>query len=129
MPNPLQFDPALSCSSQVGWRYSSSPLGEFLGGQAWPLGLYSCLLCCCPSNWACELLQQTRGRLCKLLCASGSFETGWVPSGNEGIVPSQLDKGCSGTGSIRYLTLLNFQSSPFQMYMLGNNLPCLAQSL
>lgn len=101
----------------------ASPLwGELLGGQTRPVGLHSCLPCHHPSSWAREQLQQPGVGLCKLPYAPGSFGTGWVPSGNEGKAPSRLDKGCSGAGSNRHLTWLNFQCSSFQRHMLGLNL-------
>lgn len=112
------------CPIVARWAVApASPLwGELLGGQAKPVGLHSCLPCHRPSSWARELLQQPGVRLCKLLYAPGSFGTGRVPSGNERKAPSELDKGCSGAGSNRHLTSLNFQCSPFQRHMLGPNL-------
>lgn len=105
----------MSGSSHRWAAAPASPLwGELLGGQAKPVGLHSCRPCHRPSSWARELLQQPGVRLCKRLYAPGSFGTGRVPSGNEGKTPSELDKGCSGAGSNRHLTSLNFQCSPFK---------------
>lgn len=56
------------------------------------------------------------------MLAPGSFGISWVPSGNEGKTPSELDKSCSGAGSNRHLTSLNFQYSSFQRHMLCLNL-------
>lgn len=120
----LQALPSLT-SQCPGARWAvapaSPPWGELLGGQAKPVGLHSCLPCHRPSSWARELLQQSGVRLCKLLYAPGSFGTGRVPSGNEGKAPSELDKGCSGAGSNRHLTSLNFQCRPFQRHTLSPN--------
>lgn len=108
----LQASPRLtSVSSQQpgGLEPASSLQGELLGGRARPVGSHSCLMCRSPSSWAREPLQQAAVRLCKRLYTPGSFETGWVPSGNEVRATSELDKSCSGAG-----TSLNFSGSVFK---------------
>lgn len=112
------------CPAVARWAVAPAfPLwGELLGGQARPVGSHSCLWSCRPSSWARELLQQSAVRLHKRLYAPGSFGIGWVPSGNEGKAPSELDKSCSGAGSNRHLTSLNFQCSSFQRHTLCLNL-------
>lgn len=109
---PLQTLPRLTSQCPAGVRWAAAPaslpLGQLLGGRARPAGLHSCLLCHCPGSWAREQLQQAAVRLCKMLDTFGSPGTGGIPSGNEGRVPSELDKGCSGAGSNRHLTSLNF---------------------
>lgn len=108
--------------SPVGCRSGFAPRGELLGGQARPVGSHSCLPGRRPSIWAREPLQQPAVRLCKRLYTPGSFGIGWVPSGNEGKAPSELDKSRSGAGSNRHLASLNFQCSSFQRHMLCLNL-------
>jgi hypothetical protein len=126
MVGKLQALHSLTSQCPAVARWAATPAcplqGELLGGQARPVGLHSCLPCHCPGSWARELLQQAGVRLCKLLYTPGSLETGWVPPGSEGRAPSEPDKGCSGAGSNRQLTLLNFQCSPFQRHTLCLNL-------